>query len=85
MNPNSLAKYRPFPAISLPDRTWPDKVIDRAPIWAVDLRDGNQALAKPMSIDEKLEFFDFWFESASRKSKSASLLPPTLSLISVAA
>jgi len=59
MNPNSLSKYRPFPAISLPDRTWPDQTITRAPIWcSVDLRDGNQALPQPMSIEEKLEFFE---------------------------
>ncbi len=54
-----MAKYRPFPRIALPDRTWPDKIIDKAPIWcSVDLRDGNQALAIPMSVEEKLEMFD---------------------------
>lgn len=59
MNPSAIAKYRPFPPVNLPDRTWPDQVIDHAPIWcSVDLRDGNQALPQPMSIDEKLEFFD---------------------------
>ncbi|MGD7651631.1 MAG: 2-isopropylmalate synthase, partial [Verrucomicrobiales bacterium] len=59
MNPSSLTKYRPFPPVSLPDRTWPDKTLDHAPEWcSVDLRDGNQALPQPMSIDEKLEFFD---------------------------
>ena len=59
MQPASLKKYRPFSPIHLPDRTWPDKVIDRAPEWcSVDLRDGNQALPQPMSVDEKLEFFD---------------------------
>lgn len=59
MNPSSLAKYRPFPAVSLPDRTWPDRTLTRAPIWcSVDLRDGNQALPQPMSVEEKLEFFD---------------------------
>jgi 2-isopropylmalate synthase len=59
MNASSLAKYRPFPPVSLPDRTWPDRVLDRAPEWcSVDLRDGNQALPQPMSVDEKLEFFD---------------------------
>ena len=43
----------------LSDRSWPDKTIDHAPIWcSVDLRDGNQALPQPMSIEEKLEFFD---------------------------
>lgn len=59
MNPKSLSKYRPFPAVALPDRTWPDRVIERSPEWcSVDLRDGNQALPQPMSVEEKLEFFD---------------------------
>ena len=59
MHPTSLKKYRAFPPVSLPDRTWPDKVLDHAPEWcSVDLRDGNQALPQPMSIEEKLEFFD---------------------------
>jgi 2-isopropylmalate synthase len=59
MQATSLHKYRPFPAVALPDRTWPDKVLDHAPEWcSVDLRDGNQALPQPMSIEEKLEFFD---------------------------
>ena len=44
--------------MSLPDRTWPDKVITKAPIWcSVDLRDGNQALIDPMNLEEKLLFF----------------------------
>jgi 2-isopropylmalate synthase len=43
----------------LTDRQWPNRVLERAPIWcSVDLRDGNQALAQPMSVEEKLEFFD---------------------------
>lgn len=59
MNPTSLKKYRPFPPVSLPDRTWPDQILTRAPEWcSVDLRDGNQALPQPMSVEEKLEFFD---------------------------
>lgn len=59
MHPTSLAKYRPFPPVSLPDRTWPNQTLTHAPLWcSVDLRDGNQALPQPMSIDEKLEFFD---------------------------
>ena len=59
MHVSSLSKYRPFPPVRLPDRTWPDQVIDRAPEWcSVDLRDGNQALPQPMSVEEKLEFFD---------------------------
>jgi 2-isopropylmalate synthase len=51
-------KYRPFPAVKLSERQWPSRVIDHAPTWcSVDLRDGNQALAVPMSVEEKLEFF----------------------------
>ncbi len=53
-----MAKYTPFKAVDLPDRTWPSKTIDKAPIWcSVDLRDGNQALAIPMGSAEKLEYF----------------------------
>ena len=56
-------RYRPFAdeveTISIPDRTWPDKVTDRAPLWcAVDLRDGNQALIDPMSPARKRRMFD---------------------------
>ncbi len=59
MKTDSISKYRPFPVVDLPDRTWPDRIIDSAPIWAsVDLRDGNQALPIPMSVEEKLEMFD---------------------------
>lgn len=59
MKPEALNKYRPFPPVRLPDRKWPDRIIDRAPQWcSVDLRDGNQALPQPMSVSEKLEFFD---------------------------
>ena len=51
-------KYRPFPQINLPDRTWPNQVIDRAPIWlSSDLRDGNQSLIEPMDPAKKMRFF----------------------------
>ncbi|ERI54238.1 2-isopropylmalate synthase [Pseudomonas sp. EGD-AK9] len=51
-------KYRPFTQIQLPDRTWPDKIIDRAPIWlSTDLRDGNQSLIEPMDAEKKMRFF----------------------------
>src|SRR6516165_4352941 len=54
-----IHKYRPFRPIDLPDRTWPSKVIDRAPTWcSVDLRDGNQALVEPMGPDRKRRMFD---------------------------
>ena len=52
-------KYRPYETVSLPDRTWPDTVITRAPIWcSTDLRDGNQALINPMDAGRKRRFFD---------------------------
>ena len=51
-------KYIPFVPVSLPDRTWPNNRIEKAPAWcSVDLRDGNQALVTPMNLQEKLEFF----------------------------
>jgi 2-isopropylmalate synthase len=53
-------KYRKFPKIKNPRREWPEKTIDAAPIWcSVDLRDGNQALANPMTLSQKLDFFKF--------------------------
>lgn len=54
-----VQKYRPFQPIALKDRTWPGKVIDKAPIWcSVDLRDGNQALIEPMGADRKRRMFE---------------------------
>ncbi len=52
-------KYRPFAPVALPDRSWPARVIDRAPLWcSVDLRDGNQALIEPMGPQRKRRMFD---------------------------
>src|SRR3954462_6491470 len=52
-------KYRPYEAVTLPDRTWPEVVLDRAPIWcSTDLRDGNQALVNPMDAFRKRKMFD---------------------------
>jgi 2-isopropylmalate synthase len=52
-------KYRPYPSVDLPDRTWPNRVIESAPIWcSTDLRDGNQALVKPMDAQRKQRMFD---------------------------
>src|SRR6185436_20043357 len=54
-----VTKFRPFPPVVLPNRQWPNRTLTHAPIWcSVDLRDGNQALAQPMSVEEKLEYFD---------------------------
>lgn len=54
-----VTKYRPFPPVDLPNRQWPSRVLTKAPIWcSVNLRDGNQALAQPMNVEEKIEYFD---------------------------
>ena len=53
-----IQKYRAYAPIILPDRQWPSRVIDKAPIWcSVDLRDGNQALVEPMGVDRKNRMF----------------------------
>ena len=53
-----MSKYLKYPTVDLPNRKWPNASIEKAPIWcSVDLRDGNQALATPMCLEEKLEFF----------------------------
>ena len=55
----NYGKYRKVPEINLTNRKWPEKVIEKAPIWcSVDLRDGNQALEVPMTMDQKLKFFN---------------------------
>jgi 2-isopropylmalate synthase len=59
MNHMPFEKYRPYPAVELLDRTWPDTRIETAPIWcSVDLRDGNQALVDPMDITRKRRMWD---------------------------
>ena len=65
---------------------WPQKDhIEQAPAWcSVDLRDGNQSLIVPMSLEEKLEFYDMLVKSASRRSRSASPLPARPSMSSCA-
>ena len=53
-------KYRRNPVIDYPEREWPGKEIEKAPIWcSVDLRDGNQALVDPMVVEEKIEMFQY--------------------------
>ncbi len=55
----NIAKYKRNPVVHYPEREWPDKEIEKAPIWcSVDLRDGNQALVEPMVVEEKIEFFN---------------------------
>lgn len=56
-------KYKKFQTIKLTERTWPDKEIEKAPVWcSVDLRDGNQALINPMTVDEKIKMFNLLVE-----------------------
>ena len=58
MKPYPSRKYRPVAPVTLPERQWPMRTIDAAPIWcSVDLRDGNQALIEPMDADRKLRMF----------------------------
>ncbi|MCA3245657.1 MAG: 2-isopropylmalate synthase [Azospirillum sp.] len=55
----NVNKYRAFPPIPLPDRQWPNRVLDKAPAWcSVDLRDGNQALVEPMGPERKRRMFE---------------------------
>ncbi|NMF85386.1 2-isopropylmalate synthase [Nodosilinea sp. P-1105] len=56
---NPAEKYRSFAPIHLPDRTWPSQTLTKPPIWlSTDLRDGNQALIDPMSVEQKLQMFE---------------------------
>ena len=55
----NYARYKRVPVVHFPERTWPDKEIEKAPVWcSVDLRDGNQALVEPMVVEEKVEMFN---------------------------
>ena len=59
MSSMPATKYQPFRPIGLSDRRWPDRVIERPPIWcSVDLRDGNQALVEPMGPERKRRMFE---------------------------
>ncbi len=61
-------RYRRNPVLDYPEREWPNKEIQKAPIWcSVDLRDGNQALIDPMQVDEKIEFFQFLLKLGFRE------------------
>ena len=52
-------RYQRVPVVHYPEREWPNKEIEKAPIWcSVDLRDGNQALVEPMVVEEKVEMFN---------------------------
>ena len=69
---NPATKYRPFPAIALADRTWPNKTITRAPIWmSTDLRDGNQALFEPMNAERKMRMFKMLVQIGFKEIEAA--------------
>lgn len=59
MAQSNFYKYTSYPSVALKDRTWPDAIIQKAPIWcAVDLRDGNQALINPMNHERKMKMYN---------------------------
>jgi 2-isopropylmalate synthase len=61
-------RYQRVPVIDYPEREWPNKQIEKAPVWcSVDLRDGNQALIDPMQVDEKVEFFQYLLKLGFRE------------------
>ena len=61
-------RYQRVPVIDYPEREWPNKQIEKAPVWcSVDLRDGNQALIDPMQVDEKIEFFEYLLKLGFRE------------------
>jgi 2-isopropylmalate synthase len=65
-------KYKPYTPLKLDDRTWPTKTFTKAPIWlSTDLRDGNQALANPMTADQKLTFFRLLVKSGFKEIEIA--------------
>ena len=72
MTAMNTSKYRAYQPIVLPDRQWPSRVIDKAPIWcSVDLRDGNQALIEPMGVERKNRMFRLLAEMGFREIEVA--------------
>jgi 2-isopropylmalate synthase len=66
--PDAATKYQPYAFVDLPDRTWPGKRIEKAPIWcSVDLRDGNQALVDPMGHERKARMFQLLLDMGFRE------------------
>lgn len=68
-----MKKYNQFTGIKLENRQWPNGMITQAPMWcSVDLRDGNQALAVPMNVAQKIEMFEILVGAGSRRLRLAS-------------
>ena len=75
-------KYRPFPAVDLPDRQWPGRTITKAPRWlSTDMRDGNQALIDPMDGEKKQRFFDLLRYVEKRLPEAGFVLGERYSLV----
>ncbi len=69
---NPAQKYQPYPPLSLPDRTWPEKQIAHAPRWlSTDLRDGNQALAEPMDVARKMQLWNLLLDCGFKEIEVA--------------
>src|SRR3974390_2744769 len=67
-----ISKYRAYAPIVLPDRQWPSRVIERAPLWcSVELRDGNQALIEPMGVERKNRMFRLLVEMGFKEIEVA--------------
>jgi 2-isopropylmalate synthase len=67
-----IQKYRAYAPIILPDRQWPSRIIEKAPIWcSVDLRDGNQALIEPMGVERKNRMFKLLVEMGFKEIEVA--------------
>ena len=63
----NYSRYKRNPVLNYPEREWPNKEIQKAPVWcSVDLRDGNQALIDPMQVDEKIEMFQYLIKMGFR-------------------
>ena len=68
-------RYKKNPVVDYPEREWPNKEIEKAPVWcSVDLRDGNQALIDPMVVDEKIEFFQYLVNMGFKETSKAVAL-----------
>ena len=81
----NFKKYKRVPVLDYPNREWPDKEIKKAPAWcSVDLRDGNQALIDPMTVDEKIEMFQLLLNWDLRRLRSVSRRHPRSNMISCA-
>lgn len=64
----NYGRYRRNPVVDYPEREWPGKEIEKAPVWcSVDLRDGNQALIDPMVVHEKIEMFQYLIKLGFRE------------------